>query len=450
MARPSKTTGRASVPARQASPTQDLESPRSRHTVRASADRADETESSERKDASPPGLPRLQNSIRLTSPRRALRPPTPSSLASGQDAPRGPVAPTPAPGAPARVVPTDVPQEVRQRYVQVGRKYYFADGAHAFTDRGRRLTTRSENTEVIRTLVLVAEHRRWTDITVSGTERFRKEAWFAARSAGLTVRGYQPTNFEQERLVRALARREAAREVSGLSADDARPIDTGERADRVASEAQERSESRLISGRLVDYGRAAYQHDPHEKLSYFLKLETGRGERTLWGVDLERALRESLTSPQLGDEIGVQALGREAVVVKAQERDEEGRVVGEKALDAHRNRWIVEKRDFFQSRAAAAETLRDNRVHARDAVRQHPELMGTYLYLKSAEEFAKQKIRDPEDQKRFVATVRQALAQSVSQGEPLPPVRLREPKTPERPAERTKGREARKPDLVRE
>ena len=41
-----------------------------------------------------------------------------------------------------------VPDHVRRRFVQVGRKYYFPDGARAFTDRGRRLTTPSENTEV--------------------------------------------------------------------------------------------------------------------------------------------------------------------------------------------------------------------------------------------------------------------------------------------------------------
>ena len=42
-----------------------------------------------------------------------------------------------------------VPEHVRKRFVQVGKHYYFADGARAFTDRGGRLTTPSENTEVI-------------------------------------------------------------------------------------------------------------------------------------------------------------------------------------------------------------------------------------------------------------------------------------------------------------
>ena len=47
-------------------------------------------------------------------------------------------------------------------------------------------------------------------VTVTGTDFFKKEAWFAARLVGLDVRGYKPTALEQERLVRALARRREA------------------------------------------------------------------------------------------------------------------------------------------------------------------------------------------------------------------------------------------------
>src|SRR5687767_13013860 len=49
-----------------------------------------------------------------------------------------------------------MPQEVAARFVQVGHKYFFPDGERAFTDRGRRLTTPSENTEVVRSLVAIA------------------------------------------------------------------------------------------------------------------------------------------------------------------------------------------------------------------------------------------------------------------------------------------------------
>jgi hypothetical protein len=162
-----------------------------------------------------------------------------------------------------------------------------------------------------------------------------------------------------------------------------------------------------------------------EAMSYYAKIETSAGERTLWGVDLERAFKESLSKPAAGDLVGLRAVRQEPVTVKARERDPEGKVVRERDLDTMRNRWIVEKREFFQERAAAAQTLRDQAIDPKQGARKHPELLGTYLQMHAAEIAAKQ-LRDPEDQKRFVEKVREALATSVARGDPLPPVRLKE------------------------
>jgi Large polyvalent protein-associated domain 7 len=322
--------------------------------------------------------------------------------------------------------PEAVPAELLRQFVQVGRKYYFPDGARAFTDRGHKLTTPSENTEVVRSLISIAQARGWQQITVTGTERFRKEAWFAAKLSGLAVKGYQPTQFEQGHLVRTAARASLARD--GVAPNMGRKglpeSDNNERPTQVRNAATERRDG-LITGRLIDHGRATYHHDPHEPVSYFVKVETPRGERTLWGVDFERAFRQSLTKPEIGDYIGLRAVRQEAVTVKTREHDSDGKVLNEKDLTTHRNRWIVEKESFYEIRAAAAQMVRDPKIDARKGVREHPELAGTYLYLKGAKEVAQRRIRDPEDQRKFVATVRNALADAVARGEPLPPVRLR-------------------------
>lgn len=330
-----------------------------------------------------------------------------------------------------------VPDHVRKRFVQVGKHYYFADGARAFTDRGGRLTTPSENTEVIRSLVAIAEARGWSEITVRGTERFRKDAWFAARLAGLEVRGYRPTEFEQAHLVRTLSRdgRGTAQEAAGEALNGRERRERREEFRRKGARdggdpARQGRQGGLLTGKLVDHGRATYRHDPREPMSYFVKIETARGDRTIWGVDLERAMKESLSAPQTGDEVGLRAVRQEAVKVRAHERDTDGKIVAEKDLNTHRNRWIVEKRGFFEARAEAARTLRDTGVDAKQAVTRHPELVGTYLQVHAAELAAKQ-FRDPEDRERFVTQVRSALADAVARGEPMPPVRLRE-SAPER------------------
>lgn len=327
-----------------------------------------------------------------------------------------------------------VPEHVRWRFVQVGRKYYFPDGARAFTDRGRRLTTPSENTEVIRSLVTIAQARGWREIVVRGTDSFRREAWFAAQLMGLEVRGYQPTDFEQARLVRTLASRQPGAEER---ADPKRPAGPPSQSGRRGRTSPPSSNQDLITGRLVQHGRAPFQHDRHQPMSYFVKVETGQGERVIWGVDLARAIGESATKPQAGDEIGLRAVRKDAVTVKAAKRDHAGKVIGEQNLDALRNRWIVEKRAFFDARRGAAEKVRDQNVQARDAVMEHPELVGTYLQIRAAELAAK-KLKDPDDRTRFVSAVRTTLADSVARGEPTPRVRIRERK-PSRLPTKTRG-----------
>jgi putative DNA primase/helicase len=346
-------------------------------------------------------------------PENVLRPvrkrpsaaPVPSQV---QDAPA-------AKKSPVRAAKSDdVPEEVKKRFVQIRRAYHFPDGARAFTDRGSRLTSPSENTEVIRSLVDIAQARGWEKVVVTGTERFRREAWAAGTAAGLKVQGYRPTEFEQSRLVRSLAGR-------GGDGASAEVPSTTERAPR---QRDRNDQSRVLSGKLVDHGRANYKHDMKEPMSYFVKIETGRGDRTIWGVDLERALRQSLSQPKTGDEIGLRSIRRDQVTVKTPRLDGEGKVVGTHELPTHRNLWIVEKREFLEERSQAASVLRDTSIDPRKGARKHPELAGTYLQVAAAK-LAAQQLRDPQDRTQFVARVREALATSVERGEPLAPVRLK-------------------------
>jgi hypothetical protein len=315
-----------------------------------------------------------------------------------------------------------IPESVQKRFVQSGKKYFFPDGTPAFVDRGSKLTTQSENTELIRSLVAIAEARGWREITVQGTERFRKEAWFAANAAGIQARGYTPTEFEQARLVRRLGERsaEASPREPAERSSDKRPAKRPPQRDEAERDAAPRVRpGELITGRLIDHGPARYRHDSRQSESYFVQVEVGGREREIWGVDLERAFRESLTRPANGDMIGLRAVGRERVTIKGPKGE------SEQEKSAHRNRWIVEKRDFFASRAQAARTFRDAEIAPREAVQRYPELAGSYLQLRAAELTA-QRMRDAEDQRRFLAIVRGALAESIARGEPLTPVRLRE------------------------
>ena len=421
------------------------ERPRRRREGKPEPEAAKEKEASPKVSGRSAARAAPANSIRPTrAPERAGRAaggPAPAEGAKNdgerQAAATDP-ATTPSPSAAPAALRTGgdsaaVPQSVRDRFVQDGRRYYFPDGAPAFKDLGKRLTTQSENTEVVASLIGIAEVRGWNEVTVSGTDRFRREAWRQARLAGLEVRGYKPTAVEQAQLVRAIAARgqgeqrefhlvsEPGEPGDASQPESARP--EGDAARRGSAPAKPPTER--ISGKLLDHGHDTYRHDPHEPASYFVRIQTKSGQREFWGLDIERAIGKSLTQPQIGEKVTLQRAGRETVTVKRHERDPEGKVIASREVVTFRNRWVIERSDFFEERAAAAGVLRDPSIAPRQAVRNHPELAGTYLNLKAAE-IAARAIRDPQDQKRFVALVRSAMADQIERGEPLQPVRLRE------------------------
>lgn len=199
----------------------------------------------------------------------------------------------------------------------------------------------------------------------------------------------------------------------------------------------------LIVGRLVGHGAAPYQYRNEEGPSYFVKLLTSQGARTLWGKDLERALREAETRPQAGDLIGARRQSREAVTLTQRTKDKQGNVVATSERVAHRSLWLVEKVTYFAERSRLARRVREDQTYDKATIKQHPELRSSFLSVRAAEEFAKARILSPEDRQRFLDLIRGALSTSIHEGTPLPNVRLRDqshsarvvphPKKPEEP-----------------
>lgn len=330
---------------------------------------------------------------------------------------------TAAAGERARAKP--VPDTVRERFIQIGNNFFFPDGAEAFTDHGNRVTTRSVNAIVIQSMVAIAQARAAGKVTVTGTEFFKKEAWFASRLVGLEVAGYTPSALEQERLVRAIARRRAPESGDkasgrGAAAGAERPNSKGRRPAAKPAEPGE-----LLVGRLVDHGPAPYQHKPAQPMSYYVRIETEQGDREIWGVDLERAVRQSLSTPGIGAEVGLRAVGREAVTVSAPRLDPSGREVGRDELGVHRNTWILETREFLDRRFQMADTFRNASISAAEAVKRYPELEGSYLQLQMARAGAEQRITSTEAREQFVGHLRAHLAKTIEYGQPLEPVPLK-------------------------
>jgi putative DNA primase/helicase len=353
----------------------------------------------------------------------------------------------PSSGAPATFAA--VPEGILERYYRIGTKYYLDNGEHAFTHHPDKLTTPSENTEIVRDLIEIARHNGMRDITVTGTERFRREAWVAATRLGLEVKGYEPTLHDEKQLVRAMAREDAGRPGTRDTGRGAAPEGEGSPAAAAPSAAtganardgtevppaagtrRAASQGRTYLGELLDHGPEHYQRNPREDMSYYVQVGTSNGAIDLWGLDLKRALAEAKSRPTIGDLIVVRQTGQREVTVRSREFDEAGRFLGERDKDTHRNRWSVEKEEFVRERARFAAVLRDERVSAERGAEAHPQLLGSYFIIKEAEEYAKRRYRTREERQLFVASTCERLAQIIERGEALPTTRIR-PAQPDR------------------
>lgn len=388
----------------------------------------------------------------------------PSSERSSRPNPAGSREPA-VPERPTRIVPDDV----RDRFIRVGRDWYFPNGAKAFRDLGQKVTTQTENTEVVRSLLEIAKARDWSDITVSGTIKFKREAWRQGTAAGLTIRGYQPTAVERQMLVRDLARARAPSEVQEPMVDPL-PVQAAAPAHAPAPSPRSRSkvraaapassspsgptaeprsaatpdsrqgntqepnapparQQRTFTGVLIDHGPAPYQFDPdpNAEQSYFLKLQTRSGERVLWGLDFERALADSQV--EKGQTVSVRNTGKRSVTVKRRERDEEGRVIGETPVAAHRNSWEVKGESQQASPGGSSKLPPDSRPKDEPLTKRpidDARVASAQLALRGAQAFAEQRISDPAQRGAFLEAVREHLNRALESGGRVPQPLLRD------------------------
>jgi hypothetical protein len=108
----------------------------------------------------------------------------------------------------------DLPEPLKRRYFveDRGREWRLFTDARSrkpvIEDRGRRLISARSDPNAVRDMVRIAEHRGWRAVDARGARAFRREAWLAARTAGLEVRGYRPTERDLQDLQRRLDARE--------------------------------------------------------------------------------------------------------------------------------------------------------------------------------------------------------------------------------------------------
>ncbi|MEJ1961776.1 MAG: hypothetical protein WDO56_09600 [Gammaproteobacteria bacterium] len=81
---------------------------------------------------------------------------------------------------------------------------------------------------------------------------------------------------------------------------------------------------------------------------------------------------------------------------------------------------IVEKYEFFASRAAAATLLRDHEVPSQKAIERYPILEGSYDVLAEASEALTPGLMSPASRLLYLLALRERLAAKLERGDPVP------------------------------
>lgn len=270
--------------------------------------------------------------------------------------------------------PQGIPETVSNRYLNVESKYFFPDKTVAFEDRGTKLKLDTENREVIKDVLTIAEARGWRSISVSGSQNFKFQVWREATIMGLGVSGYTPTALEAAELNHAQALREARQ--SALTRNPQ------------TAEKPQHPQDGLLRGILTAHGADHYRHDPKQGQSYYVTVDVGNGnEVTRWGSDFKRALAKAHSLPQIGDAVIIAQLGKQNVDIEHPVVDDQGHVAQEKKT-VQKTTWQVEKAGYYDTIKEQADALRFGKEIERRVIVDNPQLANALAVSKLGEKIA--------------------------------------------------------------
>ena len=197
-----------------------------------------------------------------------------------------------------------VPSNIQSRYIQtnsglLGHLNYSDINSHntvVFQDKGNKLSTPKNDAQTVSDMLDVAQAKNWGSIKISGSAEFKRQMWLEANLRGIATSGYKPSKED-------LALLANQRENRSRNSIEHQPL-----APEPNKPAQE-APSKELGARLVAHGKDHYNHNPDKGMSYFVLLEKDGKQWERWGMDLERAMKES--GAQVGDKVELTDKGKD-------------------------------------------------------------------------------------------------------------------------------------------
>ncbi|MCY1264134.1 Large polyvalent protein-associated domain 7 [compost metagenome] len=222
-----------------------------------------------------------------------------------------------------------------------------------FVDTGKAIALRKHGMSEggVSVALDLARERFGSTLTIKGSDEFKRTIVDVAAKRGLDL------HFTDPQMNQRLAERKAelAIEQEGLKIEAA-TVNTAAPAAAEQAKASERetvAESAapalpsVIRGQLLEHGAAPYQNDPSKDASYYVKLQTDLGERTMWGKDFRQLMEQGQFQP--GERIRLQDHGTQAVDVVHQHADGTA-----DTKVAHRRIWTVDREGMDLNREPVA------------------------------------------------------------------------------------------------
>jgi len=244
---------------------------------------------------------------------------------------------------------------------------YTLDGQDAFYDYGSHLRMAtpeaSQSDEMILAAVLTADKQHHRGIEITGSDEFKERVFNLISEYNIEVK---LTNPEQRvKLLELKKANETAKETAKENVADSNANKQEGENEKANSSVQQNGmrweESASVQpkkqnasdtqkedkaageswekGVIVAHGRAKYEWKDDESMNYFVTLKNEHGEKTLWGKDLERAVKDAgVDTERL---VTVRKLGFVDVEVNAPVRDESNKIVRYETIQTKRNEWEV-------------------------------------------------------------------------------------------------------------
>lgn len=240
---------------------------------------------------------------------------------------------------------------------------YTLDGQDAFYDYGSHLRMAnpeaSQSDEMILAAVLTADKQHHRGIEITGSDEFKERVFNLISEYNIDVKLTNPeqrvkllelkkanetakekvTNSNEKKQEKSNEKVSSSVQQDGMRWDESASLQPKKQNLPDTKKEEKAAGESWEQGVIVAHGRANYEWKKDEPMSYFLTLKNEHGEKTRWGKDLERAVKDAgVDTERL---VTVRKLGFVDVEVNAPVRDENNKIVRYETIRTKRNEWEV-------------------------------------------------------------------------------------------------------------